>query len=88
MITIVPISEFRKNIGIYIEKILYKKEAYLLTKGKRIVAKVVAFDAENKAREPSPLLKLAGIWRGENVEQFKRDLKQMDEASKKDLRSF
>jgi prevent-host-death family protein len=84
MKNIVNISDFRANIAEYIDKVKYKKDVFILMKGKEVVAKVTPYNGplEQAASKVSPLLELAGLWSDEETEKVRQALKRLDEADK------
>jgi hypothetical protein len=64
MPNIINITDFRNNIGTYIDKIIYQHEIYLLKKGRSIVAKVAAYSEESDAPDnlPTILGEMSGLW--------------------------
>lgn len=48
MTTTVPVTDFRNNISDYLNRIIYKKESFVIKRGNTPVAKVVACDIPEK----------------------------------------
>ncbi len=86
MKNIVSITNFRNNIGTYIDHIIYKGDSILITKGNKIVAKVVTFQEPSPVKT-SPLLKLNGLWDKSETDIVEKSLKAIEDTSKKDVNS-
>lgn len=86
MINVVNITEFRNNFGTYIDRIIYKNEAFILTKGGKIVAKVTATTEEKKGKHS--LLSLAGLWKDVDTREYEKALRSIDKADKADTLSL
>lgn len=83
MNTVVNITEFRNNIGTYIDKIFYNKESFLLKKGKTVVARIEAYKEKKTGLSAKDgLRKLAGLWEDMDLEEYK---KLTGKIEKKDL---
>lgn len=85
----VSITDFRNNIGTYIDKVIYNDEVFFLKKGKSVVAKIVKDDIRNPAKDKKArLMELAGAWKGKEGDKIVKILKAIDTASKKDVKSL
>lgn len=87
MVTIVNITTFRNNIGSYIDRLIYKKESVIITKGNKIVAKLVIASEPGgkKNTSVSPLLKLVGLWSDIDSTAFEERLRGLERQGKKDI---
>lgn len=86
MNNILSVTDFRNNMGIYIDKIIYNRESYFLKKGKSVVAKIIALEDRgviNKEKKSS-LLRLAGLWKGIDHKGYAKALKKIDKADDKE----
>lgn len=82
MNNVISVTDFRNNIGTFIDKIIYNRESYYLKKGKSVVARVVAAGDKEIVfpNRKSALLKLAGLWKGIDMEKYNKALIRMDKA--------
>ena len=74
MNNIISISDFRNNISDYINRVTYKKESFLLKKGKSIVAKVITYDKNKKQIKNTSVSRFAGILNDSEAEEIKRNM--------------
>ena len=74
MNNIISISDFRNNISDYINRVTYKKESFLLKKGKSIVAKVITYDKNKKQIKNKSVSRFAGILNDSEAEEIKRNM--------------
>lgn len=86
MKTTVSITDFRNNIGTYIDHIVYKGDSILITKGNKIVAKVVTYNNPTQTSKTSPLLQLAGLWSDEDARIIEDAQKKIQTISKNDVK--
>ncbi|OGF99528.1 hypothetical protein A2153_05025 [Candidatus Gottesmanbacteria bacterium RBG_16_38_7b] len=83
---IVNITDFRNNIGTYIDKVFYKKESFLLKKGKTVVARVTAYDDDRpKISAKEGLGDLAGLWEDLNMKKYKKTMRMIEKKDKDDM---
>ena len=76
---VINISDFRNNISDFINRVIYKKESFLLRRGKSIVAKIVVYNEKQKGLKEDKIAKFAGIWDnkdGEIIEKYARKLRR------------
>lgn len=86
MNTIVNITDFRNNIGTYIDMIFYNKESYLLKKGKTVVARIAAYEEEkSKENAKEGLKKLAGLWEDMDFKKYNNILGKIEKKDRKDM---
>lgn len=78
----VSVTDFRNNIGTYIDKIIYNNESYFLKKGKNIVARITAAKSKEAvvSDKKSPLFKLAGLWKDIDMDKYKKALDEVVRA--------
>lgn len=82
----VNITDFRNNIGIYIDKIVYNNETFLIKKGKSIVAEVVAYDEKKKSKgRKEGLRKLVGLWKDIDWKKYKRAVEAIEKEDREDI---
>lgn len=85
----VNITDFRNNIGTYIDKIIYNNEAFFIKKGKSIVAEVIAYDEKKKSTgRKEGLRKLIGLWKDIDWKKYKRAIEAIDREDRKDIVDF
>lgn len=82
----VNITDFRNNIGTYIDKIVYNNETFFIKKGKSIVAEVVAYDERkrNKGRKEG-LRKLVGLWKDIDWKKYKKAVEAIEKEDREDI---
>lgn len=86
MNTIVNITDFRNNIGTYIDKIFYNKESFLLKKGKTVVARIEAYgDNRSRTSAKEGLGKLAGLWEDIDLKKYNNRLRKIEKKDKEDM---
>lgn len=83
MKTTVNITDFRNNISSYINHVIYNGDDILLKKGNKIVAKVIYYN--EVVQKHSPLLKLSGLWKNEDLTEFEKSRNTIKKVSKKDV---
>lgn len=76
MNNIVNISEFRNNISDYINRVRYKKDSFLLKKGKSIVAKVVFYKEQKELLTEDKIKKYAGILSDIEAKNMKKHMRK------------
>ena len=82
----VNITDFRNNIGTYIDKVIYNKEAFLIKKGKSIVAEVIAYDEKKKSRgRKEGLRKLVGLWKDIDWKKYRKAIETIEMEDRKDV---
>lgn len=84
---IINVTEFRNNIGTYIDRLIYNNEEFLLKKGNKVVAKVSTYNEKNKSKKMTTFRDLAGLWDSETGEIEKMN-KMIDAEDVKDLIVF
>ncbi|MBI4990496.1 type II toxin-antitoxin system Phd/YefM family antitoxin [Candidatus Gottesmanbacteria bacterium] len=80
---IVPVTDLRNNISVYLNKVVYTGEDILIKKGKTIVAKITR--VENPS---SSLLDLAGLITDKESKKVKTNLKKIKNLDYDPLRYF
>lgn len=86
---IISITDFRNNIGTYIDKVIYNDETFFLKKGKSVVAKIVKNKTEELVKDKKArLMELAGAWKGKDGEKIVKILKAISEVSKKEVKNL
>lgn len=82
----VNITDFRNNIGTYIDKVIYNKESFLIKKGKSIVATVMAYDEKKKSTERKEgLRRLVGLWHDIDWKKYKKAIEAIEKKDREDL---
>lgn len=80
---VVPVTDLRNNISVYLNKVIYTGEDILIKKGKTIVAKIT------KVENPSTsLLDLAGLMNYKESRKIKTTLKKIKDLDDDPLRYF
>jgi len=80
---VIPVTELRNNISIYINKVVYTGEDIFIKKGKNIVAKIVSVKTS-----PSTILDLAGLLTETEGEKIKKELRKIKKKDDDPLRYF
>ena len=79
---IINVSEFRNNISEYLNRLVYKNEAFLLKRGKKIIAKVDAYKDKNDLSMDEKIKKFAGIWNDNDATTIRKYARKLRTEAK------
>jgi|GEM_PF-3517068 len=76
MNNIINISDFRNNISDYLNRVVYKKDSFLLKRGKTIIAKVSVYEKQKEALTEDRIRKYTGILSDTEAKNMKKYMRK------------